>query len=186
MALCLDIVGGGDKVRVIMKRFLNPDLYVDNLWDVPLTHLKEVGIVGILLDLDNTVTNWNGMQVSAEAQSWVQSAQDQGFKLCLLSNNGPRRVLPIAEKLQIPFVAEAGKPRRQAFRQAIQLLDLPREQVAAVGDQLFTDVLGGNRTGIYTILVTPLDKVEFLGTRFMRKIEGLFRHRISKYDPNKK
>jgi len=167
-----------------VKHFINPDLYVDNLWDVPLNRLQQAGIQGILLDLDNTLTRWNGMQVSPEALSWVKLALEQGFRLCLLSNNSAPRILPVATELGIPFVAKAGKPRRRAFHQGIKVLELPREQVAAIGDQLFTDVLGGNRTGIYTILVTPLDKVEFLGTRIMRKVEGLFRHRLPKYNPH--
>ncbi|MGE5454325.1 MAG: YqeG family HAD IIIA-type phosphatase [Methylocystaceae bacterium] len=166
-----------------MKHILHPNLFVDNLWDVPLSRLKAEGIAGILLDLDNTLTHWNGMQVSPEAAAWVKLALEQGFNLCLLSNNGPQRVMPVANELGIPFVADAGKPRRHAFHSAIKVLNLPREQVAAVGDQLFTDVLGGNRTGIYTVLVTPLDKMEFIGTRFMRKIEGLFRARLTKFIP---
>jgi len=79
----------------------------------------------------------------------------------------------VAERADVPFIARARKPRRRSFRRAMELMGTKPETTAVIGDQLFTDMLGGNRLGLFTILVTPISKEEFIGTRFMRFLEKL-------------
>jgi len=159
---------------------LQPDLYVDSLQDIPLERLYRQGIRGFVLDLDNTITEWDNDKGTPEVIGWFKKAGDAGFKLCIASNNNKDRVTQVAQTLGVPCLSKAGKPRRRAFRQALSILGLDTKELAVVGDQIFTDVLGGNRAGLYTILVVPLSRVEFFGTRVMRRIERLVLPFLSK------
>ena len=156
-----------------MKKLFVPDIKVKSLSHIPLEHLYERGFCNLIIDLDNTVTEWNGMNVSESAVMWFKGLKKRGFKACLVSNNLGNRVFVIAERLGIPGINKAGKPRRRAFRQALDILNSGRHNTAVVGDQIFTDVFGGNRLGLLTILVDPINPKEFIGTRFMRLFEKL-------------
>jgi HAD superfamily phosphatase (TIGR01668 family) len=84
-----------------------------------------------------------------------------------------RRVKSIAAIFGIPFISRAYKPAKTGFHHAVTAMELPRDQVAVVGDQLFTDILGGNRIGLVTIWVRPLCTQEFIGTKITRRLEKL-------------
>jgi len=160
---------------------LRPNVYVDAIGQISLEDLSNRGIKGVIVDLDNTLTEWNKDQIPPEIEGWLRVVREQGFGLCLVSNNAKTRVARVAECLDIPFVYKAGKPRRRAFRQAMDLLGTEPGSTAVVGDQIFTDVFGGNRLGLYTILVVPISRHEFIGTRMMRQLEWLvLRHLFPK------
>ncbi len=150
---------------------LCPELYLRSVFDLPIDHLKELGIRGLIFDLDNTLLNWNAYEVTPEAKELFIRLQDAGFLSCLVSNNKRDRVEAVARVLDLPAISKARKPRRRAFRQALATLGTTKKETAVIGDQLFTDVLGGNRLGLYTILVMPLSKTEFFGTRMVRSLE---------------
>lgn len=162
------------------KSILHPDLYVDSLLDIPLEQLKDKNIKAFILDLDNTITEWNSNHIREEIGAWFTAITDQGFQACILSNNGQERVVRVAESLGIPFICRAQKPRRGAFHQAVSLMGVKAEETAVVGDQIFTDVLGGNRAGLYTILVVPIARREFVGTKFSRAMEYFVLRRLQK------
>lgn len=163
-----------------MKKYLYPDLYVESILDLPLEKLYRHGIKAFILDLDNTVTEWNSREIRDEVVAWMKEVKVRGFKACIASNNGHERVVVVAEGLGIPFVPKAGKPRRRAFRRALQVMGSSVEETAVIGDQIFTDILGGNRMGLFTILVVPINKREFIGTRVMRKFEIMVLRNIRK------
>ncbi|MEW5921990.1 MAG: YqeG family HAD IIIA-type phosphatase [Bacillota bacterium] len=154
-------------------RLLCPRLYVSSVQQIDLKGLKNEGIKGIITDLDNTLVPWNEDAHYPEAVAWLQKIKDAGFAVCIVSNNHPRRAKTLAGIIDVPFIWQAVKPRRHAFRQALRLMNLKPAQVAVVGDQVFTDILGGNRLGLYAILVRPLKKQEFIGTRLVRQVEKL-------------
>lgn len=156
-----------------MLKLLAPCLAVNTLYDINLEELKERGICGIVFDLDNTLIPWNSSDICPEVLVWLNDLVNQDFKLCLVSNNGKRRVRQIAAQCEAPFVARALKPSRAGFRQAAQVMELNPEAIAVVGDQLFTDILGGNRLGMFTIWVKPLAAQEFIGTKVTRQLEKL-------------
>ncbi|WP_258359267.1 YqeG family HAD IIIA-type phosphatase [Moorella sulfitireducens (nom. illeg.)] len=156
-----------------MFKLLQPDLYVRTLQDIPLAALKARGIRGLIIDLDNTVTAWGRATLDREVHQWFTELKRQGLRACLVSNNRDVRVQKIASCLDIPGISRAGKPRRRAFYQAMAVMETVVGNTAVIGDQVFTDVLGGNRLGLYTILVMPINKREFIGTRVIRKIEKL-------------
>jgi HAD superfamily phosphatase (TIGR01668 family) len=156
-----------------MLKLLRPDLYVGSLFVIPYEELWQQGIRGLIVDLDNTVTEWNLKTLRPEVKAWFKRVQERGFQACLVSNNRENRVTGMAEALNIPCIPRAGKPRRRAFRQAMGVMGTGRLETAVIGDQIFTDIFGGNRLGLYTILVVPLTRREFIGTRLARQIERL-------------
>ncbi|MEL7354878.1 MAG: YqeG family HAD IIIA-type phosphatase, partial [Cyanobacteria bacterium J06560_5] len=114
-------------------------------------HLK-----GLILDVDETIVPVGQRQLAPDIETWAKDLQ-QLVPLSLVSNNiGYERIRKIAARLDVPFVASAGKPSRKKLRAVAEKMDLPFEQVAMVGDRLFTDVLAGNRVGLFTILVKPM------------------------------
>ncbi|MDK2889287.1 MAG: putative phosphatase [Thermoanaerobacter sp.] len=167
-----------------MLKLLYPRLYVADLFEIDLVKLKDAGICAILLDLDNTIVPRDQNCFSDKVREWIGQAREQGFKLCIVSNNSPGRVRALAASLDVPAVCRAVKPARRPFIQAMKLLGVAPGQTAVIGDQIFTDVLGGNRLGLYTILVPPLPGPEFWGTRlFNRQLEKLILCHIKRQRP---
>lgn len=132
-------------------------------------------ITGLLVDIDNTIVPWRGENPSTEIQGWIKRLKQAGVVLTLLSNAGGRRAARMSEILDVPVVAPAKKPFRSGYRRGLEILGLSKQQVAAVGDQVFMDVFGGNRSGVRTILVEPVSRHEFFGTRLLRQAEKIVR-----------
>lgn len=152
---------------------LRPRLLVPAVFDIDLDGLWWQGIRGLILDLDNTLVAWGSDFVSDRLIAWVSGARVRGFRLCVSANARAGRVKQMAGRLGIPGIANAGKPRRQAFQRALQIMGTGPGETAVVGDQLFTDILGGNRLGLFTILVAPLTSRDFVWTRIVRHPERL-------------
>ncbi len=162
-----------------MLQKLYPNMYVPSILDINPDELQKNGIRFLLLDLDNTIIPRDADQFAPEIIHWLQSLLDRGFKLCVVSNNNNMRVNNLLEPLQIPCVVRAVKPLRQAFLRAMELLDADTASTAVVGDQIFTDILGGNRLGLFTILVVPMQGKEFWATKLInRRLEKLVLKRI--------
>jgi len=155
-----------------MLRVLRPCLYIRSVQELDLRALAARGIRAIILDLDNTLIAWDAEESHADLEDWVQGVRSAGFSVCIVSNNAVERVSRFSRLLGIPAVPRAAKPRRSPFIKAMQLMGSSVDETAVVGDQLFTDILGGNRLGLYTILVVPLARKEFFFTRLVRKLEG--------------
>ncbi len=151
---------------------LKPDRYYHTILDIDLAALKEAGFKGIVFDIDNTIVPWSEKEMLAEIVNWLSTIEEMGFQVCLLSNASRQRKNYFSDKLKIPAVQHGVKPGKKAFKEASQLLSLNKEQIVFVGDQIFTDVLGGNRAGFFTILVDPMADKEFVFTRFVRKLEN--------------
>lgn len=157
-----------------MIGILRPDFQYESLQDIPVEILQEFGIKGLLLDLDNTVAPWNDNTLSSEVINWFAKIKTSGIVACILSNNRlPERVAAVADVLEILYVYKAAKPSRKAFEKGIKTLVMKPEEIAVVGDQIFTDILGGNMMGLKTILVTPIHEREFAGTKVLRFLETL-------------
>jgi len=154
-----------------MGNLLTPDLYVESVLELDLKKLKERNIKGLIIDIDNTLVSWEIKYASEKTKEWLLNLEKEGFKVCLVSNNTEDRVVTFNEKLKLPAIHRASKPRRGALRKAMETMGTKVENTAVIGDQIFTDILGGNRTGIFTVLVVPLAGKEFWWTTFVRKIE---------------
>lgn len=133
-----------------------------------------MGIRGLILDLDNTLVQWGQPDPGEGLAGWVEGVRGAGLCACILSNNSPTRVSRFCQPLGLPGIPSATKPLGRAFRSAMTVLGTGPGETAVVGDQVFTDVMGGNRAGLYTILVDPMGEREFFGTRLVRRLEALW------------
>jgi len=160
-------------------RFVTPDAVVDTVDQISAAWLTRWGVRGLVLDLDNTLVPWNTADVSVSVGVWVDDLAAAGIASCVLTNNYTRRATEVADRLKIPIIKAAFKPSPAAFRGALRVMSLPAAQVAVVGDQLFTDVLGGKLAGMRAILVEPLSAREFFTTKFVRWLERPVRARVA-------
>jgi len=153
---------------------LAPDEVAQRVADINLAALRERGIEGIVVDVDNTLVPWGSCEMDSATEAWVQRAK-QDFSVCLLSNSvRGRRVRRLAARLGVPGVSAWGvgrKPLAGGFLRALRTTHSTPEKAAMIGDQLLADVLGGNRCGMYTIWVKLISEHEFIGTRLARVIE---------------
>jgi HAD superfamily phosphatase (TIGR01668 family) len=156
----------------MMMRFLVPDMLVEKVLDIDLGDLKAGGFDTLIMDLDNTLVGWRARSVPDEIISWIRNAEGMGFRLCIVSNCAlSGRVAKFSRLMGIPALSKAIKPRRKTLRRAVKMLGSLVENTVVIGDQIFTDILGGNRLGAYTILVRPVDRREFCTTLIQRLAE---------------
>jgi hypothetical protein len=139
------------------NELLQPDLILeDTVLNLTPDIIQQYQLKGLVLDVDETLVPIKATEASAALQQWVEQTR-LVVKLWLVSNNlSDTRIGGIARSLNLPYILGAVKPSRRKLRQAVQGMDLPVEQVGMVGDRLFTDVLAGNRLGMFTILVEPI------------------------------
>ena len=152
---------------------LLPKSYIKNVGELDLDKLWQEGKRGIICDIDNTLCRDEQFEVEAFAVDFVKKAKEKGFKICLMSNNGKARVEPVAKFLDCPFHYKAHKPKKEAYLTCLEKMGICPENAVMVGDQLFTDILGANRMGIYSVLVRPIDKKEIVGIRLKRPFEKI-------------
>lgn len=154
----------------MLKKFL-PNQHVQDIFEITPALLKEKGITGIITDLDNTLVAWDVADATPEIIKWFQGMEEQDIKVMIISNNKEERVRIFSEPLKRPFVYSARKPLKRAFKKAANQLGLKKEEVVVIGDQLMTDILGGNSAGFYTILVVPIVQTDGMFTRINRQME---------------
>ncbi len=134
-------------------RLLTPDLYLDNICMVTPELLRTRGIKALILDVDNTLTEHNSQHISEEVLFWIRLMRQNGFLLMIASNNNKARIAPFAKKIEIEAVANSFKPLPIGYRKALAKWGLPAKEVAVVGDQIYTDIVGANLCGMFSILV---------------------------------
>lgn len=154
----------------MLKQFL-PDEHVKSVLDIKPEHLKEKGIKGVITDLDNTLVAWDREDVTPELEDWFQQMKAAGIKITIVSNNKLSRVRAFSNLAELPYIFRARKPLRRAFRQAIRKMGLIQDEVAVIGDQLITDIWGGNRAGAHTVLVVPIASSDGWATKLNRQME---------------
>lgn len=153
-----------------LKRLL-PRQQVDGVTSIDLEALKARGIELLLLDLDNTLLGWKGSEMADEVTHWMAVVHALGFSVCLVSNATEARLRVQAQRLNVDYVPTARKPSRRGLRKAMRRFQKEPARTAMIGDQLFADVLAGNRLGIYTILVVPIDLREQWWMKWVRRLE---------------
>lgn len=155
-----------------MFKALYPNLIVEGINDITLEILKKYHIKGLILDIDNTLVAWDIKEADEKSMRWIEYLKDNGIKVCIISNNTQDRVVKFNERLKLYAIHRANKPRKAPFKKALKYFDLKAEETAVVGDQIFTDMLGGNRLKMFTILVTPLSSREFPLIKIKRFFEA--------------
>lgn len=154
-----------------MYNFLLPNEFVNSVFEITPEKLQANGIRGIITDLDNTLVEWDRVDATAEIATWMQELQAAGIRIIIASNNNEDRVKRFAEPLGIPYIHRAKKPLGAAYYAGLVQLRLKRNEVAMVGDQLLTDVLGAKRQKLYTFLVRPVAESDGFVTLFNRFVE---------------
>lgn len=153
-----------------------PDLFVQTIYEIDFKALQHQGIKAIITDLDNTLVASDRPNATPELVNWLETLQSMGFRVIIVSNNRETRVSKFARPLNVPYIPTAKKPFNTPFRKALNRLEVTPDQTVVIGDQLFTDVLGGNLAGLYTILVVPVSQTEGLGTKLNRVFEKFVFH----------
>ncbi len=150
---------------------LKPKIKLNKITDITVPMLKKYGIKALILDVDNTLSTHHGEVLTEGLPEWLDAMRNEGIGLAILSNSKQQRVEPFADKIGLPFVSLGLKPLPFKFPAALRLLGSKRKETAIVGDQIFTDTLGGNLYGVKTILLNPIKLESSNAFKFKRKIE---------------
>lgn len=134
-----------------------PTIYRRRITDITAADLKAMGIKGLLLDIDNTLTTHDNPDLAPAVTAWLSAMQEAGFGMMLVSNNSAERVAPFAEKIGLPYQAKAAKPLPKGYRLAADAMGLPLTQCVAIGDQIFTDIWGANMAHMASVLLEPIE-----------------------------
>ena len=155
---------------------LFPKAYYKNILDIRPEHLTARGITLLLVDLDNTLVPYKTPSPTPELVAWREQMESGGVQVFLLSNSRkPTRPGSFAGQMGIDFIGHAGKPKKNGFRAAMERTDRTPAQTAIAGDQIFTDILGGNRSGVTPILIEPIRLAGNPGRYVRYWAETLFR-----------
>jgi HAD superfamily phosphatase (TIGR01668 family) len=158
-----------------------PTISVENVLSIDKLLLYNLKIKGLILDLDNTLSKDGSPALEMGVGEWLDEMRTLGVKMFIVSNNTTKRVTPLANELGIEFVAFGCKPFTLGIHRAVKAIGLPRHEIAIVGDQIFTDIIGGNLYGIKSILVEPFYLESSKLFRLKRKVEGaMFKREFKK------
>lgn len=150
---------------------LYPNLYCKDVTQITIEILKQNDIKGLILDVDNTLIDYN-RNMDKKVELWVDDLKKQGIKFCIVSNtNKHEKVKAVSEKLDIPYFYFAKKPFKKGFLNAKKKMNLNEKNIAAVGDQIMTDIIGANRCKMFSILVEPISENDIFITKVKRPIE---------------
>lgn len=160
-----------------------PTFALRSVLEITPASLDAHGIKALILDLDNTLTTHNNPVPAEGVLDWIADMKNHGIKLLIVSNNKAERVIPFAKTLGLHFVPRGAKPLPIGFNKAIRELKLRKDQVCAVGDQIFTDVMGANFAGIRSIFVSPIEPETSIPFRIKRAVEKPFLpQRFNRFD----
>jgi len=151
---------------------LYPKIYIENVTKINLELLNKNNIKGLILDVDNTLIDFDKKPVEG-LENWCNNLKQNNIKLCILSNSNKKdKVKNLARILDIPFIYFAKKPLKTGFNKAKKVLELENESIGVVGDQIMTDVLGANRCKMFAILVKPISQKDIWITKIKRPLEN--------------
>lgn len=154
-----------------MNKYM-PSMMSNSIFDIDYKKLKEKGINFLLFDLDNTIIPDNVKDINDDIRKLFKKIKSLNIKPMIFSNSiKPNKLKRICSDLDIDYVYLAFKPLPFRFNSLIKKNKLNKKEIAIIGDQIFTDVLGGNRVGIMTILVRPISSYDSIFTRFNRMRE---------------
>lgn len=159
-----------------------PDIYKKSIHVIDYNKLKNNGIKCLLFDLDNTIVPYNEKVPPKKVIDLFKKLKDLGFKIIIFSNSGKRRLKKFKEVLEVDCCPRARKPSTKKYIKIMTELSFNESEIAIIGDQIMTDVLGGNRVGITTILTNPISKKDMIFTKFNRFREKRVIKKLSKLD----
>lgn len=155
----------------MLERFY-PDVYINSTYNIDFGKYYESGYRGIIFDIDNTLVP-HGAPADDRSMALIGRLKDMGFSVLFLSNNKEPRVKMFNDAVDAQYIFKGGKPGRKGYLRAMEMLGTDRSSTLFVGDQLFTDVWGARNTGIFSILVKPIDKKEEIQIVLKRYLEKI-------------
>ena len=156
---------------------LYPKAHFNNVREINIEFLQKNSIKALILDVDNTLIDYD-KNLPEDTIKWAEELKEKGIKLYILSNsNKKQKVKTVAEKLQIEYEYFGKKPLKIGFKKVQKKLEEKPENIGVVGDQIFTDVLGGNRCKMFTILVEPIAEKDIWITLLKRPIENAIKNK---------
>lgn len=162
---------------------LYPDEWVESVFTIDYQKYFDNGYRGLVFDIDNTLVP-HGRMGDDELKRFIESLRQIGFKIMLVSNNSRERNDLFAVPLGLEYIHKAGKPGSKGYIKAYTKMKITPQKILCIGDQLFTDILGGNRAGMHTILVNPIDPSEEIQIILKRKLEKpilyFYKHKLKK------
>ncbi len=165
---------------------LYPKIYLNNVQEITYEMLEQNNIEGFILDVDNTLIDYY-KNMPEGIPNWCNKLKEKGICFCIASNsNKKEKVKTVAKKLEIPYIYFAKKPLKMGLKKAASIMGLEPAKVAVVGDQIFTDVLGANRSGMFSILVEPMEEKDILVTVIKRPIENYIKKKYKATSKNTK
>lgn len=150
-----------------------PKMYAKDIFKINYDKLKSMGIKCLLFDLDNTIEPVIIPLADEKDVVFFNSLKKKGFEIIIMSNSRKKRVTNFAKKLDVKVNYSSMKPLSKSYYQIMRKYKLNKNEVAAIGDQIMTDVLGANKVGIYSILVDPISNIEEKCTKFNRFLEKM-------------
>ncbi len=157
-----------------MFEILKPKVYVNSIYNIDLKKLKKMKkIRGIIVDLDNTLVAWGKNEINQRVIDWMKEAKKLELKVCIVSNTNSKRVEKFAKIFDIPYYSKFFKPFSIGFVNGLKILNTRKNETVVIGDQIFTDIWGGNRLKLFTILVTPIINRDAIGTFPQRTVERI-------------
>ena len=158
-----------------MFQIFYPTQWMDSTYQIPFEEWYEKGCRGVIFDIDNTLVPHDA-PATEEAKQLFDNLRKMGFDTCLTSNNKEPRVAAFAKEVNSKYIYKANKPSRSGYLKAMEMMGTDKDSTLFVGDQLFTDVFGANRTGIPTILVKPMNPKEEIQIVLKRYLERIVLH----------
>jgi len=149
-----------------------PDIKLQRVTDITVDMLKKRNIKALILDVDNTLSTHHGQVLTDGLGEWLDTMRQNDILMTVLSNSTNKRLAPFSKKIGLDFISLGLKPLPFGYLRAIKRLGTKKEETAIVGDQIFTDTLGGNLVGLNTILLTPIKPESSLRFRIKRKVEA--------------
>ena len=148
-----------------------PNVKLDKITDITVSILKKYNIDSLILDVDNTLSTHHGQVLTDGLSEWLSNMRKNNIKLTILSNSTSKRLDPFAKKIGLDYISLGLKPLPFGYIRALKALGSKRKNTAIVGDQIFTDTLGGNIVGLKTVLLTPIKPETSLRFRMKRRVE---------------
>lgn len=173
------------KIRNVFRK-LYPTYKYKSVESIPYSFIQENNIKLIMLDMDNTIIDYSENKYTKELKEWAIRMKRNGIKLYILSNSPfGKLVKRIATELGMKYYYNASKPFSKGFKKIMEIEKVEKENMLMIGDQIFTDVWGGNRFGVRTVLVNPINSKERLHTKLKRPFEKIVIKRYMKKGENK-
>lgn len=162
----------------MLENFI-PDIYQKSIYDIDYKKLKKQGIKCLLFDLDNTLVPVN-VDVPTTKVKELFALLEKDFKVIILSNSRHQRLIPFKEGLNVDVSASSKKPFKKKYLKIMDIYKFKYHEIAAIGDQLLTDINGANRVGITSILINPIGDYEKFCTKINRFFEGFIYRKLKK------